>query len=33
MGSDEEFFEKFLKDLPEEKLKKFMEENPEFMKD
>ena len=32
MGSDEEFYEQFLKDLPEEELQKFMEENPDFMK-
>jgi hypothetical protein len=30
MGSDMDFFEKFLKDLPEEKLQKFLDENPEF---
>ena len=33
MGSDEEFFEQFLKDLPEDKLQKFMEDNPDFLKD
>jgi len=30
MGSDMDFFDKFLKDLPEEKLQKFLDENPEF---
>ena len=30
MGSDMDFFEKFLKDLPEEKLQKFLDENPEL---
>lgn len=33
MGNDEEFFEQFLKDLPEDKLKKFLDENPDFLKD
>ena len=32
MGSDEEFYEEFLKDLSTEQLQKFMEENPDFMK-
>lgn len=33
MGSDEDFFEQFLKDLPEEQLQKFLEENPNFLKE
>ena len=33
MGSDADFYEKFLKDLPEEELQKFLNENPDFMKE
>lgn len=33
MGDDMEFFEKFLKNLPEEKLQQFLDENPEFLKE
>lgn len=33
MGSDMEFYEQFLKDLPEDKLQKFLEENPDFLKE
>ena len=33
MGSDEEFFEQFLKYLPEDKLQKFLEENPDFLRE
>ena len=30
---DIEFYEKFLKDLPDEKLQQFLDENPEFLKE
>lgn len=33
MGDDMEFFEQFLADLPEDKLQKFLDENPDFLKD
>lgn len=33
MGSDTEFFEKYLKNLPEDKLQKFLDENPDFLQD
>lgn len=33
MGSDEEFYEKFLTNLTEEQLKKFLKANPDFMKE
>jgi hypothetical protein len=33
MGDDMEFYEKFLKDLPDEKLQQFLDENPEFLKE
>lgn len=33
MGSDEEFYEKFLKNLTDEQLKKFLKANPDFMKE
>lgn len=33
MGSDEEFYEKFLTKLTDEQLKKFLQANPDFMKE
>ena len=33
MGDDMEFYEKFLKDLPEDKFQQFLDENPEFLKE
>lgn len=33
MGSDIEFYEQFLKDLSEEELQKFLDANPDFLKD
>jgi hypothetical protein len=33
MGSDEEFYEKFLTKLTDEQLRKFLKENPDFMKE
>lgn len=33
MGSDEEFYEKFLTKLTDEQLKKFLKANPDFMKE
>lgn len=32
-GSDMDFYEKFLKDLSEEELQKFLDDHPEFLKE
>ena len=33
MGDDMEFYEKLLKNLPEEEFQRFLDENPEFLKE
>lgn len=33
MGSDMDFYEKFLKNLPEEEFQEFLDQNPDFMKE
>ena len=33
MGSDEEFYEKYLTKLTEEQLRRFLKDNPDFMKE
>ncbi len=33
MGSDEEFYERFLSELSEEQLQRFLDENPDFLQD